>query len=303
MKKIAVGAWAFEQPLSKTFKELSEIGYEGVGIGFFPPYGIRRDTYDTPEKRSEVKNLMKKYNMGVAEYGLDMYGAHALKDTKKWLEEYEKNISFAKQLEITNTVRVDTGLPPTLSTGFEYEEVKAFYKKTFKKMARRAAEDKLTLVWEFEPGFIVNEPANVIDVVKSVNEPNFKLEFDTCHANNCANGIGHVEKGLVLPGGIMQFIEMCEDMIGLVHLIDSDGSLMKVGVDIMGGNGQRVELITSKHAAFGTGYLDFDKILPALVDVAKYDTDWWVIDMELNPVEYAVPALEFVRGLNNKYFS
>lgn len=302
MKKIAVGSWAFGQPLSKTFKDLSEIGYDGVAVGFFPPYGVRRSNYDTPEKETSLKILSEKYGLEVAECGLDMYGANALTNTEKWLEEFEENICFAKRLGITDTFRVDTGVPPVVPVGFEYDRIKAFYVKTFKKMARRAAQDGFTLVWEFEPGFILNEPANIVDIVKSVDEPNFKLQFDTCHAYNCANGLGHIDKGMKLRGGIQEFIEMCEDLIGMVHLIDSDGTLMKIGVDIMGEKGERVELETSRHSAFGTGHLDFDAIMPALVDVAKYDTNWWVIDMELNPMEYAKTALEFVKKLNVKYF-
>ncbi|MCL2162848.1 MAG: sugar phosphate isomerase/epimerase [Oscillospiraceae bacterium] len=301
-KKIAVGSWAFGLPLEETFKIVDEIGFDGIAIGFFPPYGVRRDTYNTPEKEATVKNLAEHYGLEIASCGIDMYSAHALLDTGTWLEEFEKNISFVKRLDVTNVIRVDTGVAPVLPPGFEYDDIKREYKNSFKKIARCAAKYGITLVWEFEPGFIINEPDNIIDVVKWVDEPNFKLCFDTCHAYNCMNGVNHIEKGKKLKGGLEEFIERCEGLIGLVHLIDSDGSLQKIGIDVFDEHGARIELETSRHLAFGEGYINFDVILPALVDIAKYSAEWWVIDMEKNPVKYAKTAFEYVTDLNYKLF-
>ena len=52
---------------------------------------------------------------------------------------------------------------------------KIFVKTQFKKCAKRAAGDGIQVVWEFEPGFIVNEPKNVLEVVTDVGEKNFKV--------------------------------------------------------------------------------------------------------------------------------
>ena len=223
-------------------------------------------------------------------------------ESSLWLRQYDQNVAFAKEIDVTDTLRVDTGAPPAIPPGMTYEEIKDFYKKTFKNMAKRAAKDGFNLVWEFEPGFIVNEPANIVEVVKAVDEPNFKLEFDTCHANNCAKGVGHIEKGMVLEGGIMEFIDMCKDLIGLVHVIDSDDTVMNTGIEITDNDGNIIDLVTSRHSAFGEGFLNFDEILPALVNRANYTNDWWVIDMESNPIEYAITALTFLKNLNQKLF-
>jgi sugar phosphate isomerase/epimerase len=301
MKKIAIGAWAFGQYPVELFKSIKKLGFEGVGLGSFKPLGIHPDDYDTPEKCKMIQAALKENNLEVPEYGLDMYGAHALLDSKRWMELFERNICFADRLNVTRTIRVDTGVPPVLPPDMIYDQIKDYYKSVFRSIARRGAELGFTINWEFEPGFILNEPANVIDVVKSVNEPNFRIEFDTCHANNCALGIGHIEKGLTIDGGVVKFAEMCKDLIGMVHLIDTDGTLVHMGLDIMGDNGQTVELITSKHSQFGHGYLNFDEIIPALQNKANYRGEWWVLDFELTPFEEVPANLEFVRNLSQKY--
>lgn len=301
MKKIAIGAWAFGQYPEELFPNIKKLGFDGVGIGSFKPLGIHPDDYDTPEKCKKIQDLLKESELEIPEYGIDMYGAHALLDSEKWLELCEKNIEFADRLNITKTIRVDTGVPPKVPDGMEYKQIIDFYKKAFKRFARKAAQYGRQIVWEFEPGFILNEPKNVIDVIEDVNEPNFKLEFDTCHANNCAMGLGHVEEGMKLDGGIEEFAQMCKDKIGMVHLIDTDGTVVYLGLDILGDKKQKAELVTSKHSQFGQGYLDFDKIIPAILDKGNYTGDWWVLDLEATPFEEIKPNLDFVKNLNEKY--
>jgi len=301
MKKIAIGAWAFGQYPAELFQNINALGFDGVGIGSSKPLGIHPDEYDTDEKRKELKRLLAENQLEIPEYGIDMYGAHALLDSDRWIEWVEFNLDFADRLDVTRTVRVDTGVPPRIPDGMTYAGIKDFYKTAFRRFAKRAAGHGIDLVWEFEPGFILNEPANIVEVVRDVGEPNFKVEFDTCHANNCALGIGHIEEGMKLLGGIEEFAQMCRDMVGMVHIIDTDGTLVHLGLEIMGDNGEKVELITSKHSQMGEGYLDFDKIIPAILDKANYKGDWWVLDLEVTPFEDVKKNLDAMKRLNEKY--
>ena len=301
MKKIAIGAWAFGQYPAELFRNINALGFDGVGIGSSKPLGIHPDEYDTDEKRKELKRLLAENQLEIPEYGIDMYGAHALLDSDRWIEWVEFNLDFADRLDVTRTVRVDTGVPPRIPDGMTYAGIKDFYKTAFRRFAKRAAGHGIDLVWEFEPGFILNEPANVVEVVRDVGEPNFKVEFDTCHANNCALGIGHIEEGMKLLGGIEEFAQMCRDMVGMVHIIDTDGTLVRLGLEIMGDNGEKVELITSKHSQMGEGYLNFDKIIPAILDKANYKGDWWVLDLEVTPFEDVKKNLDAMKRLNEKY--
>lgn len=300
MKKIAIGAWAFEEFKNPgdLYRNVKSLGFDGICMGA----NIAPEDYDTDEKKEELKKLIFTNKLQVPEYGIDVYGAHALLDSKEWLRLAKRNIEFADSLGFTRILRVDTGVPPKMPNGMKYSQVKDFYKDAFRIIAEKAKQYGMTVVWEFEPGFILNEPENVIEVVKDVNMNNFKLEFDCCHAYNCAvAGLGSLEEGKTLEGGILEFIKLCKGLIGMVHLIDTDGTVVNVGIDIKGENGETAQLITSKHSQFGKGFLNFDEIVPALLHEAEYNGEWWVMDMELTPFAEVEKNYNFVKALNEKY--
>jgi sugar phosphate isomerase/epimerase len=82
---------------------------------------------------------------------------------------------------------------------------------------------------------------------------------------------------------------MCKDKVGLVHIIDNDGSLYAG--------------ITSMHNAFGTGNIDFERVMPALRDLANYKGEWWVVDLVFNAEAWEIlkDAKKFIDGLNQKF--
>ncbi|NLT98199.1 MAG: sugar phosphate isomerase/epimerase, partial [Christensenellaceae bacterium] len=72
-------------------------------------------------------------------------------------------------------------------------------------------------------------------------------------------------------------------------LIDSDGTLNVAE--------------TSTHAPVGDGVIDFDVVIPALLDIAGYKGDWWAIDLCEWPDAWNATARckAFVDALNEKY--
>jgi len=296
MKKVSIGSWAYvfgafaDKPilLPELFEKLNELGFDGVSLGGFKPHA-HPDLYDTPEKRADLKKLLADNNMEVADFAADLWSVDSLKQNKEWLALFDGACTFMTQMGF-NTIRIDSGAPPILPEGWSYDATKDFVKEMFVKCAKRAADDGIDVVWEFEPGFMINEPKNIIEVVDDVNQPNFSLLVDTCHAQMAAvEGARHIEEGLVLEGGVVEFLEMCKDRIGLMHVIDSDGTL----------NGEG----TSTHAPFGEGVMDFDVIIPAVLDKANYKGDWWAIDLCEWPDAWNATARckAFVDEFNAKY--
>ena len=272
MKKVSIGSWAYifgeyaknPIPLRKLCEELGKMGFDGISLGGFKPHA-HPDDWGTPEKMAELKSLLADNKLEVADFAADMWSVNALKQGDEYLAIFEKNVDFCDKMGFP-IIRVDSDAPPVLPDGMTYDQVKAYYVDLFKKCAQVAAKKGLLVVWEFEPGFIINEPKNVFEVTKAVNEPNFKILFDTCHAHmGAVEGANHIEKGCVLKGGIVEYCEMLKDMIGVVHVIDSDGTLN--------------EQNTSTHAPFGIGKINFDEVIPALLDKANYLGDWWAIDL------------------------
>lgn len=288
MKKVSISSWAIPQHIEELCKGAKELGFDGISLGGFAPYGANADLQKTPEEVAAYKKSFADTGLEVADYAIDLWAYDALKQTKEWRAAYTRALKFAKEFAMTDIIRVDTDSKPVVPEGMTYDEVKKFYIKNFKEMAREAAEYGFKVVWEFEPGFIINEPSNIMEVVKGVDEENFSLLFDTCHAHNCALGLNGIEPE-VLNGGILEFIEMAKGYIGFVHVIDADGTLNHDN--------------TSEHVPFGDGDINFDKVIPALIEVGEYKGDWWAIDLCEWPDAWGVTGKckKFVDAFNEKF--
>jgi sugar phosphate isomerase/epimerase len=127
-------------------------------------------------------------------------------------------------------------------------------------------------------------------VVEKVNHPNFSLLFDTSHAYLCSSvGARQAGRKEILDGGIWEFIRLCKGKIGHLHLADSDGTLH--------------DEETSTHAPLGSALLDFNSIIPALID-AGYDEEWCVLDLCYWPgaLEAAIENKGFFDNLLAKHW-
>lgn len=296
MKKVSIGSWAYvfgafeNDPilLPQLCEKLNELHFDGISMGGFKPHA-HPDLYDTEEKRRELKDLLKAYNLEVADFACDLWSVDALRQKEEWIALFEKNAEFASLMGFS-IIRVDSGTPPVLPEGMSYREARELIVDNFKRVAQIAQQYGLSVVWEFEPGFMINEPKYIVEIAKAVGEPNFSILFDTCHGYMASVvGARHLEEGCVLSGGLREFVQMLQGTIGLVHLIDSDGTLN--------------EAETSTHAPFSEGLIDFDEIVPALIEEGAYDGDWWAIDLCEWPDAWRVTAecKRFVDELNKKY--
>ncbi len=267
-KKTSIGGWAYiwggyeEAPieLETVLKKLSDLGFDGIEMAAFPPHLAS----NTKEKRMEVKELIKKYNLGISGLAAP-FPSPATSSESEYLDAVKANLEICKDLEIPK-LRVDTVDPPTgIPGGMDYESCFAKVAGIWNKAAEICAKENVKLVWEFEPGFLFNKPSEVVRMVYKVDHPNFSTMFDSCHAHMCAvmasRQLGEKE---TLPGGVVQFAHMLTGKIGHIHLIDSDETLH---------DGD-----TSTHAPLGTGVLDFDAIMKAILD-AGYEDEWWAIDL------------------------
>ncbi len=164
--------------------------------------------------------------------------------------------------------------------------------KVWDKCSKMAADYGMNVCFEFEPGFLYNKPSEIlaiVDGVRGLGNNNFGVLYDTCHAHMVA-GVGANQSGKkeTLPGGAMELLEKLKGKITHIHLIDSDGSLN--------------EHNTSTHNPFGSGKLEFDKLIPALNN-AGVPHDWWAVDLCFWPNAWEVTAQSktFLDGLRRKY--
>jgi len=272
MKKVSVGTWAYifgpyqdkPVPFDTCLQEIKKLGFDGLELGAWPPHPTPTE-YDSPMKREALKKKIAAAGLGISGLAIDFHGQYPFQfDQQSYLDEFDRNLQFCADLGI-RTIRVDTNIGPDAVTSDNESQALARTIDTWKTCALKAAEKGIRVVWEFEPGFAFNKPSQILAIAKGVDEPNFGVMYDTCHAHMVA-AVGARQPGAkeTLPGGELQLLDELQGHIGAIHVIDSDGSL----------HGDE----TSTHNPFGEGDLDFDQLVPALLKSGA-PTDWWCIDL------------------------
>jgi sugar phosphate isomerase/epimerase len=296
VKKLGIGSWAYTfGPYAKNpvdfvtvVEKVAEIGYDTISIGGFRPH-IFVDDYEAPAKRAEFLALLAKHNLKPAEFSPDPAGLNPVIDPEPYIARMKRNTDFLDACGIT-MLRLDTACPPVLPAGVSYQQAWDRTAYTFKKIAEYAAAKQILVVWEFEPGFIFNKPGEIVNMVNEVNQKNFTILFDCCHAYMCSViGARQMGEQEILKGGVIEFARLLKGKIGMVHLIDSDGTLHNND--------------TSTHPPFGLGKLDMDAIYQELIKPEIYSGDYISIDLCFWPDAWNVTrqCYDFVRGLQKKY--
>jgi sugar phosphate isomerase/epimerase len=297
MKRISIGTWAYSigpyaenpVPWEEIVAKLAGLGFDGLELGGF---GVHPNPDIMPDKDSRAKCKQQLADAGLAFSGLaaNLWGEKLIntEDNSHYLSEFRKNLDFCVDLGIPG-IRVDCVQPPTIFSEVDEATARKRVVTTWKRCAAEAADKGVYVTWEFEPGFAFNKPSDILRIVDEVNDDNFGVQFDTCHAHMVAV-VGARQPGVkeTLPGGALELAQKLRGKINHLHLIDSDGSLH--------------DEETSTHAPFGTGLLDFDALLPEL-NRSGIKHNWWTIDLCFWPDAWTVTAdcKREIDKLNQKY--
>jgi sugar phosphate isomerase/epimerase len=305
MKKLSIGSWAYifnqEKPTTdfhEVLHKLQHLGYDGVELGSF---GAHPTPFSHPSRadRQRLKKEIADHGLALSGIAVDLWG---FKKPGPSILDENPTPYMAAFLGFTvfgadlgaKTIRVDAVEPPNFfqTSGMDPKVGMERIINVWDRCSKMAADHGLNVCFEFEPGFLFNKPSEVVRIVEGVRakgNPNFGVLYDTCHAHMCAavaaNQVGPKE---TLPGGALELLDKLKGKITHVHLIDSDGSLN--------------EHSTSTHNPFGTGKLDFDKLLPAL-NQAGVPNDWWCVDLCFWPNAWDVTAdsKNFLEKMRRKY--
>ena len=293
--KFSLGSWAFSfgpfESRPWAFEEFvkysSDAGYDGIEINGFHPHP-HPEIFDTKAKCRELKKFIEGYGLGISGYAPDFRKVPpSIVSTDDYIRTLEKTVAFCNHMGIT-TLRVDTISQPELLPDEVYEERFRHLANTWRAAAEICRSSGILLVWEFEPGFWLNKPSEIVAILEEVDHSNFKALFDTCHAYMCAN-IGARQTGAkdVLPGGLLELADKLENKIGHFHLIDSDGTLH--------------DNETSTHSPFGQGLIDFKHVLQEMKSDIE-GLEWWCFDFCFCPTteKDAKTAIQYVENLLNQ---
>ena len=307
--RISIGTWAYlfnqEQPTNDfhvILHKLQDLGYDGVELGSFGPHPSPA-SHPTKASRQKLKKEIADHGLALSGIAVDLWafktpGTSIMDETPAaYLTAFLGWCVFASELD-AKTIRVDTVIGPKFFEE-DVEGKKIGAEKgmdrlvsAWDKCSKIAADYGLNVCWEFEPGFAFNKTSEIlklVDGVRAKGNANFGVLYDTCHAHMVATvGANHTGTKEILPGGELELLEKLKGKITHIHLIDSDGSLN--------------EHNTSTHNPFGTGKLDFDKLVPALQNCGV-PHDWWTVDLCFWPQAWEVTAQskKYLDKLREKY--
>jgi sugar phosphate isomerase/epimerase len=305
MKKLSIGSWAYifnqtkpTNDFHEVLHKLHHLGYEGVELGSFGAHPTPV-SHPTKSDRQELKKTVADHGLAFSGIAVDLWsfkqpGPSIMDENPTpYIAAFLGFTVFGSDLGI-KTIRVDSVEGPDFFQKSKLDPKVGMDRivSVWDKCSKIAADHGMNLTWEFEPGFVFNKPSEVfqiVDAVKAKGNPNFGVLYDTCHAHMCA-GVGANQVGgkETLAGGALEMLEKLKGKITHVHLIDSDGSLN--------------EHNTSTHNPFGTGTLDFDKLLPAM-NQCGVPHDWWCVDLCFWPNAWEVTAdsKQFLDKMRRKY--
>ncbi len=307
--RISIGTWAYlfnqEQPTNDfhvILHKLQDLGYDGVELGSFGPHPSPA-SHPTKASRQKLKKEIADHGLALSGIAVDLWafktpGTSIMDETPAaYLTAFLGWCVFASELD-AKTIRVDTVIGPKFfEEDVEGKKIGAEkgmdrLASVWDKCSKIAADYGLNVCWEFEPGFAFNKTSEIlklVDGVRAKGNANFGVLYDTCHAHMVATvGANHTGTKEILPGGELELLEKLKGKITHIHLIDSDGSLN--------------EHNTSTHNPFGTGKLDFDKLVPALQNCGV-PHDWWTVDLCFWPQAWEVTAQskKYLDKLREKY--
>ena len=302
MKRISIGSWAYtigpytDRPVDfeTVCTKLRELGFDGVELGGFPPHPNPDDLQAT-EEREQLVAIMEERGLALSGLAANLWSQHLIdtEDPADYLAEFTKNCRFCADLGIRG-IRVDTVQPPTIVDQLGHATVLERVTRTFTRCNEIAKDHGLYLTWEFEPGFALNKPSDVLQVLDAIPDTNFGVLYDTSHGHMVAV-VGARQPGTqeTLSGGQSEFIDKLSGRINHVHLIDSDNTCHKDA----DGNDE-----TSMHLPFGEGLVDFDALVPKLA-AEDIGHDWWTIDLCFWPDAWEATARckSFMDQLNARY--
>jgi len=268
--QVSLGSWAFAfgpfsaQPwdFGRVCVYTGRAGYDGIEINGFRPHPHDEDL--DAEDCKILRGRLEQLGLGVSGYAPDLTAAPPSRaPLVDYLTRIDSALVLCGRLGI-DTLRVDTIDGPGPRGGRDYPERFRSLAAAFGGAAQHCQDAGVRLVWEFEPGFWVNRPHEVLDLLQTVDHPNFRVLFDSSHAY--AGAVAGARQGDqldVLAGGVVEYAQLLRPWLGHLHLIDGDGSLH---------DGE-----TSNHLPFGTGSVDFDELLDALTPQV-FALPWWTVD-------------------------
>jgi sugar phosphate isomerase/epimerase len=275
--KISRGSWCLAfgfdpmPTLEQVVKVLSAFEYDGIELAGFFDHATVEKYPDEASRKKLAKWITDEHGLELVGYAPGPYGDfgrlpwatgsdEVVAEYGKCFEEYLK---FCVDCGIPS-MRVDPGDFGPLAHDADYDKVWDRVVTTFQNHAERGREEGVEMLWELESGQVFVKPSEAVKLLNDVGDNNLKLMYDIGHVEACAV-LAHnqVQPHERLAGGQLEFVEMMKGKIGHMHVCDTDSNTWHNAF--------------GTHLGIGKGIIDFDALIPAVVD-AGYTSKWWSVD-------------------------
>lgn len=272
--KVYTGSWCFtfgyDRPaeLETVVKVLGAFGFDGISVGAaFANNHAPVEKFPDKKSRDGLVEMINSHGLEVAGYAPNPYCMPWATDGDEVLKAYKTY--FDESLQMASDIgapvmRVDPGSFGPLAREIDYEGVMATVIETFAHQATQAADAGIVLVWEPETGQVFVKPSEIVRVLDSVDSPNLKISYDFGHGQAISvlahNQVQPLEQ---LAGGQVEFIGMLKGRIGDVGFNDNTNNTF--------------QNLFGEHLGLGRGIMDFDVLLPAVID-SGFTGPWWGLD-------------------------
>ena len=174
MKKVSIGSWAYcfgpyqnnPVPLDEVLEKVARLGFDGISVGGFRPHAYYED-YPTLSDRQKLAKKIKDCGLEVCCYTANIYEHNPLTNLPDTMKAFEKTVQMMVDCGF-RTIRFDSIVPPIVPEGMTYENCKDGVIRFLKSVSQAAAKEGIDVVWEFEPGFMLNKPSEIVEVYNSV---------------------------------------------------------------------------------------------------------------------------------------
>ena len=192
-KKLSIGTWAYifnqEKPTNdfhEILHKLQHLGYEGVELGGFNPHP-GPDTCETKAKRQTLAKEVKDHGLEFSAWPptCGRRSCWSVEDSGPFIAAFAKNLFFAEDLGI-DTIRVDTVEAvtevPKMNVTEKLRRTVIFDRvvKAFDLCAKLAASRGIRICWEFEPGFPLNKPSEILDAGATPSATSWATPTSAC---------------------------------------------------------------------------------------------------------------------------
>ena len=180
--KLGYSTWGMPTiPIDQAIPFLAELGYDGIEICVLPGWITELSTLDRAE-RQRIVGLLRQHQLELS--AVAAHGSLVETEPQKRAENFDR-LCGAMDLALDWTIDGQRPVIETTPGGRpeQYEELKPLLIERLRELAVEAERRDVVIALEAHVGAVLDIPEHTVEVMKAVNSPHVRLNFDISHFN------------------------------------------------------------------------------------------------------------------------